>query len=210
VTTSTDILTAKRHRALDERALATIFTEARTANGFLPEPVPAALLERLIELTELGPTSANGSPARFVFVTSPAAKEKLLAAVMAGNVEKVRQAPVTAIVASDTAFHEHLPRLFPHNPAFKNMFVGDDNRTLRETFAFRNGTLQGAYLMIAARALGLDCGPMSGFDNKAVDQAFFAGTTYESNWLVNLGYADDSLTKERLPRFAFADVATIV
>jgi 3-hydroxypropanoate dehydrogenase len=204
------LLTAKRTRALDERALATIFTEARTANGFLPEPVPAPLLEKLVELTELGPTSANGSPARFVFVTSPEAKAKLLGAVMSGNAEKVRQAPVTVIVASDMAFHEHLPRLFPHNPGFKNMFAGDENRAMRETFAFRNGTLQGAYLMIAARALGLDCGPMSGFDNKAVDEAFFAGTTYESNWLVNLGYADDSLTKERLPRFAFSEVAQIV
>jgi nitroreductase len=205
-----DVLTAKRHRALDERAIATLFTEARSANGFLPEPIPDGLLERLVELTELGPTSGNQSPARFVFVSSPEAKAKLIPTLSSTNVAKVQQAPVTAIIATDIEFHEHLPRLFPHAPGFKDLFTGDDKREFRRLSAFRNATMQGAYFILAARALGLDCGPLSGFNNGAVDAAFFAGTTYESNWLVNLGYADDSLTKGRLPRFAFSEVATIV
>jgi len=210
VITSPDILIAKRNRALDDRALATLFTEARTANGFLPEPIPDGLLQQLVELTELAPTSGNTSPARFVFVASPEAKAKLLTTIVDSNAAKVTQAPVTVIIATDMEFHEHIPLLFPHLPAFKNFFVGDDKREFRRLSGFRNGTMQGAYLMLAARALGLDCGPLSGFDNAAVDEAFFAGTTYESNWLVNLGYGDETLTQPRLPRFGFADVARIV
>ncbi len=209
-TSNDDILAAKHARRLDDRALATLFTEARTANGFLSETVPAALLERLVELTLLAPTSANQSPARFVFIESPEAKEKLKSAIVPGNLAKVMQAPVTCIIATDYDFHTHLPRLFPHLPAMKAMFDGDDKVAFRRTAGFRNGTMQGAYMILAARALGLDAGPISGFDNAKVDELFFGGTTYESNWIVNLGFADDTLTKPRLPRFTFSDVAQIV
>ncbi len=201
------IIAAKQARALDDRALAVLFTEARTANKFLPEPVPEALLRRLVELTTLGPTSANSSPMRIVFVVSPEAKERLRPALSAGNLEKTMAAPVTAIVAQDLHFHHHLPVLFPHRD-MKSIFEG--NAALRETNAFRNASLQGAYLILAARALGLDAGPMSGFDNGAVDKEFFPDGRLASNFLINLGYADDTATMQRLPRLPFEQVATIV
>ena len=150
-----------------------LFDNARTQNGFTAEPVPESTLRELYDMLKWGPTSANTSPARFVFVTSPAAKEKLVTCMSPGNADKTRAAPVTAIIGMDMAFYEKLPKLFPHVDA-KAWFVG--KKEFADATAFRNSSLQGAYLMIAARALGLDCGPMSGFDNARLDAAFFAGT----------------------------------
>ena len=183
-----------------------MFRTARTHNAWQDKPVDDALLHRLIDLTKFGPTSANSSPARFVFVKSDEAKARLKPALSEGNVEKTMAAPVTVIVGMDMAFYEHLPRLFPHADA-RSWFAGND--ALIQTTAFRNSTLQGAYLIMAARALGLDAGPMSGFDNAAVDAAFFAGTTVKSNFLVNLGYGDPAGLFPRSPRFDFDDVARI-
>ena len=191
---------------LSDQALDQLFREARTHNAWQPKPVDDALLGRLLELTLLGPTSANSSPGRFVFVKSAAAKEKLRPALSAGNVDKTMAAPVTAIVAMDMAFYEHLPKLFPHADA-RGWFAGND-KAIAET-AFRNSTLQGGYLILAARALGLDTGPMSGFDAAKVDEAFFAGTTVRSNFLVNLGYGDASTLFPRSPRFSFDEAARI-
>jgi 3-hydroxypropanoate dehydrogenase len=192
---------------LSDAALDQLFRKARTHNSWLPKPVDDALLRRLIDLVELGPTSANSSPGRFVFVKTPEAKEKLRPALSAGNLEKTMTAPVTAIVGMDMAFYEHLPRLFPHANA-RSWFAGNDAAIFAT--AFRNSTLQGGYLIMAARALGLDTGAMSGFDAQKVDEAFFAGTTVKSNFLINLGYGDSSKLFERSPRFAFDEVAKIV
>ena len=164
-------------------------------------------LDQLTELALLGPTSANSSPGRFVFVKTPQGKEKLRPALSAGNLEKTMAAPVTVIVGMDMAFYEHLPRLFPHADA-RSWFAGND-RSIADT-AFRNSTLQGGYLLLAARALGLDTGPMSGFDAAKVDEAFFAGTTVKSNFLINLGYGDPSTLFARSPRFSFDEAARIV
>jgi 3-hydroxypropanoate dehydrogenase len=191
---------------LSDQALDQLFRQARTHNAWQPKPVDDALLGQLLELTLLGPTSANSSPGRFVFVKSAAAKEKLRPAMSAGNVDKTMAAPVTAIVAMDMAFYEHLPKLFPHADA-RSWFAGND-KAIAET-AFRNSTLQGGYLILAARALGLDTGPMSGFDAAKVDEAFFAGTTVRSNFLVNLGYGDASTLFPRSPRFSFDEAARI-
>jgi 3-hydroxypropanoate dehydrogenase len=206
------VIAAKRSRSLDSRALATIFTEARSANGFLPEPVPEELLRRVVDLAELGPTSANASPMRLVFVASPEAKERLRPTLSPGNVDKTMAAPVTAIVANDLRFYANFERLFPHAHEYMTSLFGNpDNADMARTAAFRNATLQGAYLMIAARALGLDCGPMSGFDNAKVDAEFFPESTIESNWLINIGYGDDSkLIGPRLPRLSFDEVARII
>ncbi|HEX7934539.1 MAG TPA: malonic semialdehyde reductase [Paraburkholderia sp.] len=192
---------------LSDDALDQLFREARTHVAWQPKSVGDALLQQLVELTLLGPTSANSSPGRFVFVKSPAAKEKLRPALSAGNVDKTMAAPVTAIVAMDMAFYEHLPMLFPHADA-RSWFVGND-RAIADT-AFRNSTLQGGYLILAARALGLDAGPMSGFDAAKIDEAFFAGTTIKSNFLVNLGYGDASKLHPRSPRFSFDEAASIM
>jgi 3-hydroxypropanoate dehydrogenase len=183
-----------------------LFDNARTHNGFTPEPISDATLRQLYELMKWAPTSANSSPARIVFVRSPAAKEKLLGVVSPGNVEKTRQAPVTAIVAYDTAFYEKLPQLFPHADA-KSWFVGKPE--FAQTTAFRNSSMQGGYLILAARALGLDCGPMSGFDHDKLDAAFFAGTTIKSNFLVNLGHGDPSKLFGRSPRLSFEEACRI-
>ncbi|MDX2257367.1 MAG: malonic semialdehyde reductase [Hyphomicrobiaceae bacterium] len=193
--------------ALDEKALDVLFREARTHDHWLDRPVPDDLLGSLVELLKMGPTSANSSPARFVFIKSAEAKARLKPHLSAGNVEKTMRAPVTAIIGHDLAFHEHLPRLFPHTDA-KSWFAGDEAKIA--VTAFRNGTLQGAYMILAARALGLDCGPMSGFDNAGVDKEFFAGTQIRSNFLCNLGYADRTKVRPRSPRFAFADMAKIL
>ncbi|MDR6379292.1 3-hydroxypropanoate dehydrogenase [Paraburkholderia caledonica] len=158
-------------------------------------------------MTLLGPTSANCSPGRFVFVKSPAVKEKLRPALSPGNVDKTMAAPVTVIVGMDMAFYEHLPKLFPHADA-RSWFAGND-KAIADT-AFRNSTLQGGYLILAARALGLDAGPMSGFDATQVDETFFVGTTIRSNFLINLGYGDASKLFPRSPRLSFADAARIV
>jgi 3-hydroxypropanoate dehydrogenase len=191
---------------LDNQALDVLFRNARTQNGWQAREIPDATLHQLFDLLKMAPTSANCSPARLVFVKSVAAKAKLRPALMDSNAEKTMSAPVTVIVGSDQAFYEHLPRLFPHADA-KSWFVGND--ALIASTAFRNSSLQGAYLILAARALGLDCGPMSGFDNASVDAAFFAGTATKSNFLINLGYGDVSKIFPRSPRFDFADVCQI-
>lgn len=192
---------------LDAGALDRLFRTARTQNRFLDRPVSGSVLEELYALTKFGPTSANCSPARFVFLQSEAAKQRLLPAVLRGNQDKIMTAPVTVIVAYDLEFYEQLPLLFPHTDA-RSWFAG--NEALIEATAFRNGSLQGAYLIMAARALGLDCGPMSGFDNTAVDAEFFAESRYRSNFLVNLGYGDAALLHPRSPRPAFQDTCRII
>src|SRR5579859_4953645 len=192
---------------IDARSLDTLFREARTHNGWQDKPVPESLLREVFDLAKMGPTSANCSPMRVVFVTTPEGKERLKPALSAGNLEKTMAAPVTAILANDTRFYDELPRLFPHADA-KAWFAG--NETLSATTAMRNGTLQGAYLMLAARALGLDCGPMSGFDNAKVDAEFFADGRFKSNFLCSLGYGYPSKLFPRSPRFAFQDACKIV
>jgi len=169
--------------------------------------VPDEFLHRLVDVLKLGPTSANCSPARFLFVKSKEGKERLKPHLSEGNREKTMQALVSTIVGYDLEFYEHLPKLFPHTDA-RSWYAGQPEK-IKET-AFRNGTLKGAYLVIAARALGLDTGPMSGFDNAGVDKAFFAGTSVRSNFLCNLGYGDRSGVKPRSPRFTFAEMAEIV
>ncbi len=193
--------------AISQDALDQLFLKARTHNAWLDKPVPDELLKALVDVMKWGPTSANQSPARIVFVKSPEAKARLRPHLLGGNVEKTMQAPVCAIIGHDLDFYEHLPRLFPHTDA-KSWFVG--NEALIETSAFRNGTLQGGYFILAARALGLDCGPMSGFDNNGVDREFFAGTRIKSNFLCNLGYGDPAALFPRSPRFAFDEIAKII
>lgn len=191
---------------LDATALDRLFREARTQNKWQDRPVPDAKLQEMYDILKWGPTSANSSPARFVFVRTREGKEKLRPALSQGNMDKTMTAPVTAIVAYDPKFYDHLPRLFPHTDA-RAWFTG--NEQLVFTTAFRNGTLQGAYLMIAARAVGLDVGAMSGFDNAKVDEAFFADTGWKSNFLVNLGYGDHSGTFGRLPRLPFDEACRL-
>lgn len=189
-------------RALDEGALETLFTEARTHNGWQDTPVPDAVLEKLYDLVKMGPTSANCSPARFVFVRTPEGKEKLKPALSSGNLEKTMAAPVTVIVAEDMEFYEKLPELFPHADA-RSWFTGSPEMV--EETAFRNSSLQGGYLIMAARALGLDCGPMSGFDKKKLNEIFFEGTSLRVNFICNLGYGDPSKLFDRLPRLSMED-----
>ncbi|PWB83667.1 MAG: malonic semialdehyde reductase [Methylocystaceae bacterium] len=191
---------------LSESALAQLFTEARTHNGWLDREVPDELLRRAVELAEWGPTSANSLPARIVFVRSDRAKARLAPALSPGNLEKTLAAPATAIIAHDVKFYEHLPRLYPATDA-KSWFTGND--ALIRATAFRNGSLQGAYLVLALRALGLDAGPMSGFDNAKVDAEFFPQGTVKSNFLVNIGYGDPAKLYPRGPRFAFEEIASI-
>lgn len=195
---------------IDSRAIEALFTQARSQNGWLATPVTDDQLRQAFDLMKMAPTSANTQPARFVFLRTAAAKERLRPAMSPGNVDKTMSAPVVAIIGHDVEFHEHLPRVFPHNPGFKALFDGDANRGFRESFAFRNGSLQGAYFMLAARAVGLDVGPMSGFDNAKVDAEFFPGGTVKSNFICNLGHGDASKVMERLPRFEFADVCTLL
>ena len=192
---------------LADAALDQLFRTARTQNAFQDRPVEDSQLRALYDLLKWGPTAANSTPARFVFVKSAEAKQKLAPALSDGNLAKTLAAPVTVIVGYDEDFHEQLPYLFPHTDA-KSWFDGP--REGRHEAAFRNGSLQGAYLMMAARALGLDAGPMSGFDNAKVDAAFFAGTAIKSNFLVNLGHGDPSGVFPRLPRLSFDEAARIV
>jgi 3-hydroxypropanoate dehydrogenase len=180
-----------------------LFSQARTQNGYLPGPVSEAKLRELYELMKWGPTSANCTPARIIFVQSPRGKEKLLAYVSAGNAEKVRQAPVVAIIGMELKFYELLPRLF-HNPEARSWFEGKPAHI--ETTAMRNSSLQGGYFIVAARALGLDCGPMSGFDNAKMDAAFWAGTTVKTNFICALGTGDASKVMPRHPRLSFEEV----
>lgn len=192
---------------LDDTALDILFREARTHKGWRKEPVDDATLRAAYDLARMGPTSANCSPMRVVFVRSPEAKAKLKPCLDRGNVEKTMAAPATAIVAHDLRFYEHLPRLFPFADA-RSWFEGNEAK-IQET-AFRNGTLQGAYLIVACRALGLDCGPMSGFDNAAVDKTFFAGGTVRSNFLCNIGRGDPAALPPRAPRLDFDEACAIV
>ena len=193
---------------LGDAALDTIFRTARTYNGYLDKPVSEDQLHAIWDLMKWGPTSANQLPARMVWCVSEEAKERLAACASAQNAPKIRAAPATVIVGMDTNFHEHLPELFPHNQTAKSWF--DGNMPLREASAFRNSTLQGAYFIIAARALGLDTGPMSGFDNGKVDAAFFADTpAVKSNFISTLGYGDPATIFERLPRPDFDQFNTI-
>lgn len=191
---------------LDEAAIDTILTGARSHYAWTDKPVSDELLQQVYEITSNGPTSMNCCPARFVFVRSTAAKDKLIKALTPANVPKVTAAPVTAIIAFDTEFWKELPFLFPHVDR-RAMF--ESNPALAETTAFRNSTLQGAYFMIAARALGLDVGAMSGFKNAVVDEEFFAGTSIKSNFICNLGYGDESALFQKLPRFPFDKVCSI-
>ena len=199
-----DLLAA--HAPLDAAALDQLFREARTQNRWQDRPVPDAKLEELYNLLKFGPTSANASPARFVFVRTSEGKAKLKEALTPGNLEKTMTAPVTVIVAHDSAFYDKLPFLFPHADA-RSWF--SSNPGLAETTAFRNGTLQGAYLILAARAIGLDAGPMSGFDAAKLDNLFLAGTGWKSNFLVNLGYGDPAGLFPRSPRLSFDEACRL-
>ncbi len=192
---------------LDAAGRNLLFTEARTFNEWRPQPISAHTLHALYDLMKMAPTSANCSPARILFVSSKAGKERLKPALSEGNLAKTMAAPVTAIIGHDLEFPEKLPQLFPHADA-RSWFAG--NPELIATTAFRNGTLQGAYLMLAARAVGLDCGPMSGFDNALVDQEFFPGGAVKSNFLCNLGYGDPAKLFPRSPRLSFDEACQIL
>ena len=195
----------KRKPALDDDSIDLILRGARNHYAWQDRPVPRELLRAVYEATAAGPTSTNCCPARFVFVTSPEGKDRLAKSLKPANIDKMRTAPVTAIVAHDLEFWTRLPFLFPHDDR-RPMFEG--KAAFIESTAFRNGTLQGAYFMIAARAMGLDVGAMSGFSNEVVDEEFFAGTTMKSNFLINLGYADETALFEKLPRFPFDDACS--
>jgi 3-hydroxypropanoate dehydrogenase len=196
-----------QHNKLSEEALKQIFRDARTHTAWLPKPVPVSLLKEAYDLARMGPTSANGSPARFVFLTTPEAKDRLVPALAPLNVDKTKAAPVTAIIAWDTEFHESLPKLFPHAD-MRSYFVG--NPALIEETGFRNSSLQGAYFMIAARAVGLDCGPMSGFDATKVNAEFFPDGKWKANFLCNLGYGDKSKLYPRNPRLEFEEACRVL
>lgn len=191
---------------LDKIALDTLFSEAHTHNGWVDRPVPDDLLRQLWDLVKMAPTASNCLPARIVFVRSKEAKEKLKPALSPGNVEKTMAAPATAIIAYDLEFYENLPKLYPQVDMKKN-FVGKPEAAM--TAAFRNGSMQGGYFILAARALGLDCGPMSGFDNAKVDEAFFPGGKVKSNFLCNLGYGDIAKVRPRNPRLTFDEACKI-
>ena len=184
-----------------------LFTAARTQNGYRPTPVADETLRRLYDLVKWGPTAANSTPARFVFVRSEEAKARLLACVSHGNVQKVREAPVTAVIGMDMAFYDKLPQLFPHTDA-RSWFVGHPLKI--EHTAFRNSSLQGGYFILAARALGLDCGPMSGFDAVKMDAAFWAGTTVKTNFICTLGEGDPTKVLARSPRLSFEEACRLV
>jgi len=194
---------------VNDQCLDVLLRNARTQNGYLPTPVTDAQLREIYDLVKVGPTSANSSPARFVFVRTPEGKARLLPALSAGNQEKTKQAPVTVIIGYDPMFWELLPtKLFTHRPEMKVPYEKDP--VLAETVAFRNSTLQGAYFMIVARALGLDCGGMSGFDNKKVDDEFFPGGRIKSNFLINVGHGDPSKVMGKLPRLDFEEACTLL
>jgi len=199
--------TAARATAISEEALDQLFRKARTHSAWRAEPVAVEVLREIYELARLGPTSANSSPARFVFLTTAEAKARLKHALSPTNVEKTMSAPVTAIIAWDTEFHEKLPKLFPHAD-MRSYFAG--NRALLEETAFRNSSLQAAYFILAARALGLDCGPMSGFDGAKVNAEFFPDGKWKANLICNLGYGDTEKLYPRNPRLGFEEAATIL
>ncbi len=188
--------------------LKTLFTEARSHSVWTPREVSDQQLRDIYDLFKWGPTSANSSPARFVFVRSAVEKEKLISCLSSMNVDKVRSAPVTAIIAFDERFYDLIPKLLPHAPKYREVFVA--NKALAETTAFRNSSLQGGYFILAARALGLDCGPMSGFENEKLNETFFSGTTWKSNFICSLGYADTKRAMPRSPRLDFDEACRIV
>ena len=193
---------------LDDAALDILFRKARTQNGWLPTPVSDAELRTIYDVMKWGPTSANCCPARLLFLRTPEAKARLLPALSPANVDKTKAAPVTAIIGYDTRFYELLPKLFPHRPEMADNYK--NNATLAQDTAFRNGTLQGAYFMLAARAVGLDIGGMSGFDNAKVDAEFFPDGRVKSNFLCNVGHGDPSKVMPRLPRLAFEEACTLL
>lgn len=195
---------------VSDDALDVIFRKARTHSAFQPKPVTDDVLRAVYDLAKFGPTSANTMPMRIVFVKSREAKERLKPALAPGNLDKTMAAPVTAIFADDQQFFEHIPRLFPPAPGMKDMFAGPANAERAKVHAFRNATLQAAYFIIAARAMGLDCGPMSGFDNAKVDAEFFPDGRCKSNFLANLGYGEPSALRPRLPRLEFDEACKIV
>ncbi len=193
---------------LDDAALDTLFRKARTQNGWLPTPVSDAELRAIYDVMKWGPTSANCCPARLLFLRTPEAKARLLPALSPGNVDKTKAAPVTAIIGYDTRFYELMVKLFPHRPDMADNFK--NNSPLAQITAFRNGTLQGAYFMLAARAVGLDIGGMSGFDNAKVDAEFFPDGRVKSNFLCNVGHGDPSKVLPRLPRLDFEEACTLL
>jgi 3-hydroxypropanoate dehydrogenase len=196
------------HHAISDSDLDTLFRNARTQNKWQDKPVSNTMLMAIYDLMRWGPTAANTTPARLYFITTPEAKARLKPHLSAGNRDKTMAAPVTAIIAYDLDFPETLPKLFPNAPNMKDNFAGKPEMTT--TSAFRNSTLQGAYFIIAARALGLDCGPMSGFDNEAVDKEFFAGANIKSNFICSIGYGDPSGVFPRNPRLAFDEACKIL
>jgi 3-hydroxypropanoate dehydrogenase len=195
------------HHAVNDAALDTLFRAARSHNRWLDKPVTPPILMALYDLLRWGPTSANSSPARFLFLTTPAAKERLKPHLGKGNIEKVMTAPVCVIVGYDLDFAETLPKLYPYDPNAKNWFKGEEHNART---AFRNGTLQGAYLIMAARAVGLDAGPMSGFDNDGVDREFFPDGRVKSNFLCALGYGDARALIPRQPRLSFDEACKLL
>ncbi|MDK2123606.1 malonic semialdehyde reductase [Parachitinimonas caeni] len=194
-------------QVLEQAALDQLFNHARTNSHWLPREVSDETLQAVYNLARMGPTSANSSPARFVFVKSAEAKAKLKPALDAGNIEKTMAAPVTVIVGMDYAFYEQMSKLF-HDPSARSWFEGKE--LVIHNTAFRNSSLQGAYLLMAARAMGLDCGPMSGFNGQLVDETFFAGTQIKSNFLINLGYGDPAKLHPRNPRLAFEEACSLL
>jgi 3-hydroxypropanoate dehydrogenase len=200
-------MTATDDIPIREAAIRRLFTQARSFSTWHDRPVAPELLERLFELTSLGPTSANCSPARIVFVSTPAEKERLLPALHEGNRAKTRQAPVTAVIGHDLDFALQLPKLFPHAPDAPSWFA---DPLVTVSTAFRNGSLQGGYFILAARLLGLDCGPMSGFDEAAVNALYFEGTSVRVNFLCNLGHGDAAGLFPRSPRLRFSDACRVV
>lgn len=193
---------------LTETARQRLFTEARTANVFLDRPVDPTLMRDIYDLMKWGPTSMNGCPARISFLTTPEAKERAMPALIDGNIARAKSAPILAIIGMDMEFYHYLPDLYPHAPENKKIF--ENSEIAAQITAIRNSTLQGAYFIIAARSVGLDCGPMSGFDNTYIDQDFFAGTHVKSNFLCTLGYADPTRHYPRGPRFDFDEVCQVL
>ena len=196
--------------ALSPEDMDLIFRNARSQNGWQAKPVSDEQLREIYELMKWAPTTMNTQPARILFLRSREAKERLKPALNPGNVDKTMAAPVTAIIAYDTQFYDQLPKQFANNPNARAIFAGDDKKAHAEATAFRNGSMQGGYFIIAARSIGLDCGPMSGFNNAKVDAAFFAGTGIKSNFLCNIGHGDASKVMPRNPRLAFDDACKLL
>ncbi len=196
------------HAPISDAALDQIFRQARTQNAWLDTPVSETLLRAIYELVALGPTTANSNPTRIVFVTTEEGRKRLAPHLSEGNRAKTMKAPATAIIGYDLKFYDKLPQLFPHNPGAREWFSGSEE--LAEKTAFRNSSLEGAYFIIAARALGLDTGPMSGFNNAGVDQEFFAGTSIKSNFICAIGHGDPAAVFPRSPRLSFEEACRIV